>query len=229
VTDPKAILDVEVPAFICPDGMDYVVCNIAEEGDVLLLTQIYCQARFAKDGVCSEDKICGDIVVVDNQQHCEPADAVFLAMRVAQREKYLEAISDPVAQAIMRTSLLCLETGTKEGDCKDGCIWDPQMGACSLGPNILLKELSAQNVQRGGVQCQVVQGIFGTGCMTMETQEACEAKDECAWDEADDFCTAGPLAYMDILFSHDKALQREVAERGFECSQMTTSDECNSI
>jgi len=86
VNDTKEILDVKVPPFMCPDGMDYVVCNIAEESDVLLLTQIYCQARFARDGVCTEDKLCGDLVVLNNEQHCEPADAIFLAMRVAQRE-----------------------------------------------------------------------------------------------------------------------------------------------
>ncbi|CAD7695376.1 unnamed protein product [Ostreobium quekettii] len=229
VNDTKAILDVEVPPFECPDGMDYVVCNIAEEADVLLLTQLYCQKRLASDGVCTEDKLCGDVVVLDGKEHCEPADAIFLAMRVAQREKYLEAISDPVAQAIMRNSLQCLETGTTEGNCKEGCLWNAQMGVCNLGPSILLKELSNQNVQRGGIECQVVQGIFGSGCLTLENQEACDAKAECGWDEADGFCTAGPLAYMDILFSHDKALQNEVAERGFECSQMKNSDECNSV
>ncbi|CAD7695375.1 unnamed protein product, partial [Ostreobium quekettii] len=52
---------------------------------------------------------------------------------------FLEAISDPVMRASMRASLLCRQTTSVTGECRKGCVPEPQLCGCYLDPKVVLK------------------------------------------------------------------------------------------
>lgn len=221
ISTPDDVLDFEVPPFACPSAVDLVVCNIAATGDELMLTQLYCELRFEQDGICDEDILCA---TADSQ--CGPSAEIRLDVELQQREVYISAIRDPVAANLLRKELFCL--GRRESSCDDDCAWSPESETCSLSPNLVMKELSNESVQRPGPICQVVQSLFKTGCLQFEDEEACSARDQCLWDDADELCAPGPQAYMDILFSGERHLQREMVELAVSCGLKTTERQCNN-
>lgn len=225
IKEASDILTWTIPPFQCPDGVDLVVCHTAEQADKLIVTQLYCAALTAEGKDCDSDAMCSS----DGTDTCSASITIFQEVATAQLEAYLSAVSDPTAADLLRREVICF---TKpEATCKtESCMWNPVSKYCTLNPAYMMKRFAERPVEKPGALCQVVTGIFESGCLQLDSEDACatEVDSYCMWDNEDDVCIPGPQVYMDILFSDDKKLEREVAHAAAKCQRRDSKEKCKA-
>eukprot|EP00803_Ostreobium_quekettii_P005421 evm.model.scf_298.10 EVM.evm.TU.scf_298.10 scf_298:56646-62485(-) len=222
VKTAQDFLDFDSPPFSCPPGFDLVVCRAAEVVEDLVLADVYCDLAHA-EGKCDE-AFCAP-----SDGGCDPSVDVKLRVTDELQEIYLNAIANPGAARIMRKMIFCDQQFEQE-DCEEGsCLWDTNLGQCSLDSETLLQELLATPRKSREVGCQVVQGILSTGCPLYENEGECtkDGEGKCLWDD-EEGCEPGPVGYMDIVFANDRDLEVQITEASYVCSQKTNEKDCNS-
>ncbi|GMH34035.1 hypothetical protein BSKO_01869 [Bryopsis sp. KO-2023] len=228
-TDAEQVLDWTPPPFTCPDGVDQIVCHVAEQSDDVVKTDLYCGLRQAMGGDCEEDEKCQIMkdAPEDAEVTCEISDKLQKEGKAIQREVYLEAVANPVAASVMRKEFECIE-GDKDS-CDGDCVWNEDGKMCGISGAYLFKTMAAQPVQyEGDATCHLVQQMFLSGCLESKEDE-CGATPEtkqCSWDAADELCIPGPLALMDILFEGEDELKAEATEVFSKCHSVETEADC---
>ncbi|GMH34047.1 hypothetical protein BSKO_01881 [Bryopsis sp. KO-2023] len=238
LTDGDEILAFQPTPFVCPVGVDMVLCTIAEIADHLTIMQEYCDSKRSGDGTCDSDEF------VFCSPQCLPSEETLKAVREEQTSvsllckdgsmfcaelistptiAFLALIKDPTSKKILEQQSKCLLQGEIDCNKDESCFFDTDQEVCDVKPSLVLRHLSKHPVNRQNPHCEIVQPVFNSGCMEHK-ESKCAERPNCIWDIED-----GPFALirgmLEDMPGHED-LKLKAAEADEYCYEIKNKGDC---